>query len=87
MIQLSSHFRMRVDERFATNHYDKESYVVETFKNIYKKYKKGKAFPRIEKTSNQYWEVYRMWYQEFKFVYSVDKWDITLITFWLRSNP
>ena len=86
MIKLSKHFIARVEERFNSNNWNKQSFILETFKNTYKKWKKKKIHPKIEKADSKYWEVFKMYYQEFRFVFSVDQGDITLITFTIRSK-
>lgn len=81
-IKTTKHFIERVESRFNTNNYKPLEYVINTFLTWYKKMKKKKQFfSKKEKD----WKI-KIYIWEFAYVYSEQNWEVTLITFWVRSK-
>ena len=86
MILPTKHFIQRVDERYITNKTNKLEYIIGTFNSLYKKYKKKKININIKKEYRNNNIRFIIYYYDFKYVYTEEKDDIVLISFWIRKK-
>ena len=86
MIITTKHFVERVNERYITNKTDKLDYILSTFTDIYKKYKKNKISLNIKREYRNNSIRYIIYYYDFKYIYTEENDSIILISFWIRNK-